>query len=119
MSGIGTRDAGKLLGGISGRRSTGDRLTPEQISANLQLSKAQAEQTGETLRSLRDDPKDEASFKQIIKVSSELERSTLAMTENVSLLTKVTDAQVSLSKTMTDAVNKITRAIDKIIDLIP
>ena len=119
VSGIGTRAAGKLLGGISGRRSTGDRLTPEQISANLQLSKAQAEQTGETLRSLRDDPKDEASFKQIIKVSSELERSTLAMTENVSLLTKVTDAQVSLSKTMTDAVNKITRAIDKIIDLIP
>jgi len=119
ISGIGTRDAGKLVGGISGTASTGDRLSPEQISANLQLSKAQAEQTGKTIRSLRDDPSDTATFKQIIKVSGEMERSTLKMTENVDLLTKVTDLQVKLSQTTTDAVNGVAKVIDKIIDLIP
>jgi len=47
-----------------------------------------------------------------------MERSTLAMTENVELLTKVTDAQVKLSKTTTDAVNLVTKAIDKLLDLV-
>ncbi len=118
VSGIGTRDAKSLLTGRAGRVQGKDRFTADDITKGLTLSKAQAEETGKTIRSLRDDPKDEASFKQIIKVSGEMERSTLAMTENVELLTKVTDAQVKLSKTTTDAVNLVTKAIDKLLDLV-
>ena len=118
VSGIGTRDAKSLLTGRAGRVQGKDRLTADDITKGLTLSKAQAEETGKTVRSLRDDPKDEASFKQIIKVSGEMERSTLTMTENVDLLTKVTDAQVKLSKTTTDAVNLVTKAIDKLLDLV-
>ena len=112
ISGIGTEEAGGLLNLTAGPRTATDRLTPEQISANLQLSKAQAEQTGKTIRSLRDDKADEANFKQIIKVSGEMERSTLKMTENVEVLTKLTDVQVKISETATDAVNKVVKAIE-------
>ena len=114
ISGIGTEEAGGLLNLTAGSRTASDRLSPSQISANLQLSKAQAKQTGETIRSLRDKPEDEATFQQIIKVSGEMERSTLAMTENVKVLTTITDAQLKISQITTDAVNGITKALDKL-----
>lgn len=119
VSGIGTKDATSLLTRSGKRATTKDRLSPEQISANLQLSKAQAEQTGNTIRSLRDDKADEANFKQIIKVSGEMERSTIKITENIDMLVKITDLQLKLSQTTTDAVNGITRVVDRIIDMIP
>ena len=112
VGGIGTRDATALLTKGGKRAVTDTRLTPDQVSANLQLSKAQAKQTGQTLRSLRDDSSDMANFQQIIKVGGELERSTIKMTENVNLLTKITDLQVRLSQTTTDAINRMTSALD-------
>ena len=119
VSGIGTRDAKSLLTGKGGRIQGKDRLTADEITKGLTLSKAQAEETGKTIKSLRDDDADKETFKQIISVSGRMERSTLKMTENAELLTKITDAQVKLSETTTTIVNKVAQVVDKLIDLLP
>ena len=113
VSGIGTRDATKLLGLSRGAIETGDRLTPAQVSANLQLSGAQAEQTRQTISSLRD-PRSTETFQKMIEVSGSMERSTLKASENIDLLTKIIEIQVKLSEEITGAVNQVSKILDKL-----
>ena len=113
VPGIGTRDATKLLGLSGGSIETGDRLTPAQVSANLQLSGAQAEQTRQTIESLRD-PRSTETFQKMIEVSASMERSTLKASENIDLLTKIVDLQVKLSQEITGAVNRVSKILDKL-----
>lgn len=113
VSGIGTRDARGLLGLSRGAIETGDRLTPAQVSANLQLSGAQAEQTRQTISSLRD-PRSTETFQKMIEVSGSMERSTLKASENIDLLTKIIEIQVKLSEQITSTVNDVSKILDRL-----
>jgi len=113
VPGIGTRDARGLLGLSRGAIETGDRLSPAQVSANLQLSGAQAEQTRQTISSLRD-PRSTETFQKMIEVSGSMERSTLKASENIDLLTKIIEIQVKLSEQITGAVNQVSKILDRL-----
>lgn len=114
IPGIGTRDAPTLLGLTPEGIPTAARgaVTPAAVTDALELTGARAEQERTTIRGLRDDALDKETFKQLIKVSGEMERSTLSMTENLSVLTKLTNAQIQISQDVTSLVNKIAAALD-------
>jgi hypothetical protein len=118
ISGIGTEDALGLARGIRGGIDAADRMTPAQVAAQLNLNAQQAEQTRQTIRAVRT-PEGEKVFEQMIKVSGEMERNTISMSENVKLLTNITDAQVTISSAVTSAVNGIGQALDKLSDYLP
>ena len=118
ISGIGTRDARGLMRLGDGSLQTQDRLSVNQVAESLKLSGQQAEQTRKTIEAVRT-PESEKVFEQMIKVSGEMERNTISMTENVKLLTQITDMQLKLSTATTTAVNGIGRAVDILINLIP
>lgn len=118
ISGIGTRDARGLMGGITVSPTTTDRLSVQQVEESLKLNAQQAEQTRQTIEAVRT-PAGEKVFEQMIKVSGEMERNTIAMTENVKLLTTITNMQLKVSSATTSAVNAIGKAVDMLINLLP
>lgn len=118
ISGIGTRDARGLMGGITAEPTTKDRLSVQQVEESLKLNAQQAEQTRQTIEAVRT-PEGEKVFQQMIKVSGEMERNTIAMTENVKLLTTITNMQLKVSSATTSAVNAIGKAVDMLINLLP
>ena len=118
ISGIGTRDARGLMGGITAEPTTKDRLSVQQVEESLKLNAQQAEQTRQTIKAVRT-PEGEKIFQQMIKVSGEMERNTIAMTENVQLLTNITNMQLKVSSATTGAVNAIGKAVDMLINLLP
>jgi len=118
ISGIGTRDARGLMGLREGPVQAQDRLSVDQVAKSLKLSGQQAEQTRKTIEAVRT-PQGEKVFEQMIKVSGEMERNTIAMTENVQLLTQITNMQLKLSAATTTAVNGIGRAVDFLIRHLP
>ena len=119
IQGIGTQDAGGLLSARSGRRITTPRLSSAQVSAGLQLGAAQAQQAGKTIRSLRDDPKDTATFKKMIELAGQSERSVLKMSENVQTITKLMDQVSKVQSLTTSAIAKINQMIDRLARLLP
>jgi len=118
IPGIGTRDARGLMRGTTAAPATKDRMTPAQVAAQLNLNARQAEQTRQTIEAVRT-PEGEKVFEQMIKVSGEMERNTIAMSENVKLLTAITDMQLKISSATTSAVNGIGKALDKLMSFIP
>lgn len=118
IPGIGTRDARGLIGGVTAAPTTKDRMTTAQVAAQLNLNARQAEQTRQTIEAVRT-PEGEKVFEQMIKVSGEMERNTIAMSENVKLLTAITDMQLKISSATTSAVNGIGKALDKLMSYLP
>jgi hypothetical protein len=118
IPGIGTRDARGLMRGVTAEPTTKDRMTTAQVAAQLNLNARQAEQTRQTIEAVRT-PEGEKVFEQMIKVSGEMERNTIAMSENVKLLTAITDMQLKISSATTSAVNGIGKALDKLMSFIP
>jgi hypothetical protein len=104
--------------GTTAAPATKDRMTPAQVAAQLNLNARQAEQTRQTIEAVRT-PEGEKVFEQMIKVSGEMERNTIAMSENVKLLTAITDMQLKISSATTSAVNGIGKALDKLMSFIP
>lgn len=64
-------------------------------------------------------PAGEKVFEQMIKVSGVMERNTIAMTENVQLLTTITNMQLRVSSGTVGAVNAITKAVNTLTRLLP
>lgn len=118
ISGVGTRDARGLMGGITAEPTTKDRLSVQQVEESLKLNAQQAEQTRQTIRAVRT-PEGEKVFEQMIKVSGEMERNTIAMSENVKMLTNITDMQLKISSLTTTAVNGIGKALDTLMSYLP
>lgn len=117
IPGIGTRDARGLMSLQGGGVQAQDRLSVDQVAESLKLSGQQAEQTRQTIAAVRT-ADSEKVFEQMIKVSGEMERNTIAMSENVKLLTAITDMQLKISSLTTQAVNEIGKALDKLLALI-
>jgi hypothetical protein len=118
IPGIGTRDARGLMGGVTAEPTTKDRMTTAQVAAQLNLNARQAEQTRQTIEAVRT-PAGEKVFEQMIKVSGVMERNTIAMTENVQLLTTITNMQLRVSSGTVGAVNAITKAVNTLTRLLP
>jgi hypothetical protein len=93
-------------------------MTPAQVAAQLNLNARQAEQTRQTIEAVRT-PAGEKVFEQMIKVSGVMERNTIAMTENVQLLTTITNMQLRVSSGTVGAVNAITKAVNTLTRLLP
>tara|TARA_Y100000114_G_scaffold81963_1_gene75672 strand:- start:4937 stop:6457 length:1521 start_codon:yes stop_codon:yes gene_type:complete len=119
IPGIGTRDSRLLLTGQSTSVVGGDRISASQAAESLTLSAAQADQSRQTVQSLRDDSKDRDTFQRMIEISGEMERSTLKMTENIQMLTDITNAQVALGNLTSSAVAAVSRVMDELRRLLP
>lgn len=120
IPGVGTRDARKLIRGVSrGTLQTQARRTTATVAAGLTLGAAQAAQQGKTIRSLRDDPKDTEIFQKMIEISGQSERNVLKMSENVKALTKLTDTVLKLQGALAASVNAFNSVLDKLVRLIP
>lgn len=120
IPGIGTRDARQLIGGVrGGRLQTQARRAPAAVAAGLRLGAAQAAQQGQTIRSLRDDPRDTEIFQKMIEISGQSERNVLKMSENVQALTKLTDTVLKLQGALAASVNAFNSVLDKLVRLIP
>jgi hypothetical protein len=120
IPGIGTRDARKLIGGVRGATlQTQARRDPAAVAAGLKLGAAQAAQQGQTIRSLRDDPRDTEVFQKMIEISGQSERNVLKMSENVEALTKLTDLVLSLQGALAGSVNAFNSVLDKLVRFIP
>ena len=120
IPGVGTRDARKLIRGVSGGTlQTQARRTTATVAAGLTLGAAQAAQQGKTIRSLRDDPKDTEIFQKMIEISGQSERNVLKMSENVQALTKLTDTVLKLQGALAASVNKFNSVLSTLARLIP
>lgn len=120
IPGIGTRDARRLIGGVRGATlQTQARRTTATVAAGLTLGAAQAAQQGQTIRSLRDDPRDTEIFQKMIEISGQSERNVLKMSENVQALTKLTDTVLKLQGALAASVNKFNSVLSTLARFIP
>jgi hypothetical protein len=118
IQGISAFDATRLIEGIDLGADVRMRQSPAQVAQSLQLSAAQAAQTGQTLRGLRD-PQSTAIFQKMIEIGGASERNVLKMSENIDAIIKLTDIALGIQSALTGSVNLFSTALNTLQRMIP
>lgn len=114
ISGIGTRDAARLAGGVGRGRGLGEfgeRVSVDDVARGVQISAAQAAAEKATLTTVR---KDQALNRELIRQSGRMEDSLIELSNNTKVLTKVSNLVVSTQEAIIEVEKKVSEAIEEL-----